>query len=159
MEGKDYQKLLDHINSKFYPEYVESLKGTLNYLNYIEFVRIPSLSSIFDKDWQTNGNLTKQMNHLISSLNQQKIQGATVHALQDEGRSPFLIVDIAPTDPANTNTVLLYGHMDKQPFGEGWDTDPCDPVIKADGKMYGRGSSDDGYSFFSSLHAIKACQD
>ena len=24
--------------------------------------------------------------------------------------------------------------------------------------MYGRGSSDDGYSFFTSIHAISACQ-
>ena len=47
--------------------------------------------------------------------------------------------------------------MDKQPFGEGWSTDPSDPVIK-DGKMYGRGSSDDGYAFFTSILAIKACQ-
>lgn len=54
----------------------------------------------------------------------------------------------------------MYGHMDKQPFGEGWETDPCDPVIKEhDGKqkMFGRGSSDDGYSFFTAMLAIKAC--
>lgn len=46
--------------------------------------------------------------------------------------------------------------MDKQPFGDGWETDPCEPIIK-DGRLYGRGSSDDGYSFFSSLLAIKSC--
>ena len=40
---------------------------------------------------------------------------------------------------------------------EGWNTDPCDPVIK-DGLMYGRGSADDGYSFFTAILAIKACQ-
>jgi hypothetical protein len=49
----------------------------------------------------------------------------------------------------------MYGHMDKQPFGEGWTTDPCDPVIK-DGKMWGRGSVDDGYALFSAVLAIKA---
>jgi acetylornithine deacetylase/succinyl-diaminopimelate desuccinylase-like protein len=52
----------------------------------------------------------------------------------------------------------MYGHMDKQPFGDGWLTDPCDPVIK-DGKLYGRGSVDDGYAFFSACLCIKACQD
>ena len=46
--------------------------------------------------------------------------------------------------------------MDKQPYGNGWDTDPLTPVIK-DGKLYGRGSSDDGYAFFSAILAIKAC--
>jgi acetylornithine deacetylase/succinyl-diaminopimelate desuccinylase-like protein len=48
--------------------------------------------------------------------------------------------------------------MDKQPFGEGWTTDPCEPVIK-DGRLYGRGSSDDGYALFTAITAIKACQD
>ena len=81
--------------------------------------------------------------------------------MKDEGKSPFLIVNVDPTDPASESCVLLYGHMDKQPFGEGWSTDPCDPVIKTDDngilKMYGRGSSDDGYAFFSAILAIKAC--
>ena len=52
----------------------------------------------------------------------------------------------------------MYGHMDKQPFGDGWLTDPCDPVIK-DGRLYGRGSSDDGYAFFTAVLAVKACQE
>jgi len=37
-------------------------------------------------------------------------------------------------------------------------TDPCDPVIK-DGILYGRGSSDDGYSLFTAILAIKSCQE
>lgn len=52
----------------------------------------------------------------------------------------------------------MYGHMDKQPFGEGWKTDPCDPVIE-NGKLYGRGSSDDCYAFYSALLSVKACQE
>ena len=52
----------------------------------------------------------------------------------------------------------MYGHLDKQPFGDGWVTDPCDPVIK-DGRLYGRGSSDDGYAFFTALLSIQACQE
>jgi len=55
-----------------------------------------------------------------------------------------------------SDCVLMYGHMDKQPFGGGWETDPCDPVIK-DGRLYGRGSSDDGYALFTAVTAIKAC--
>merc|ERR1712166_987184 len=105
------------------------------------------------------------MDHLMNYAKSQNIAGMKLIPLKDEGRSPFLIVDVdasAGTEEgkmAPDYTVLLYGHMDKQPFGEGWDTDPCDPVIKEDGKMYGRGSSDDGYSFFTSMLAIKACQD
>lgn len=80
--------------------------------------------------------------------------------IADHGRSPFLIVEIK-AHPGKTGRtpdpeVLMYGHMDKMPFGEGWETDPCDPVIKDD-RMYGRGTSDDGYAFFTALLSISAC--
>lgn len=51
----------------------------------------------------------------------------------------------------------MYGHMDKQPFGEGWRHPPTEPVIE-NGKLFGRGCSDDGYSFYAAVLAIKACQ-
>ena len=40
---------------------------------------------------------------------------------------------------------MLYGHLDKQPHGEGWEEglSPIIPEIRGD-HMYGRGSSDDG---------------
>ena len=47
--------------------------------------------------------------------------------------------------------------MDKQPFGDGWKTPPTEPVIEG-GKLYGRGSSDDCYAFYSAVLAVKACQ-
>mmetsp|Transcript_3073 Transcript_3073/g.2051 ORF Transcript_3073/g.2051 Transcript_3073/m.2051 type:complete len:98 (-) Transcript_3073:1040-1333(-) len=97
------------------------------------------------------------MQHLVDFANSQDIKGMKITPLMDEGRSPFLIVDIAASSPENQYSVLMYGHMDKQPFGEGWTSDPCDPVIKEDGKLYGRGSSDDGYAFFSALLSVKAC--
>ena len=90
------------------------------------------------------------------------IKGAVIKPIEEPGRSPFLIVDIpaqsGSNGPAPDICVLMYGHMDKQPFGSGWDTDPCDPVIK-DGILYGRGSSDDGYAFFSACLQVKALQD
>jgi len=120
-------------------------------------VRIPSLAPLYDPQWQENGNLYRQLSHLESFAKKVGLKGCTITALKDKNRSPFLIVNVEPTDPKNENCVLLYGHMDKQPFGDGWETDPCDPVIK-DGKLWGRGSSDDGYAFFSALLAIHACQ-
>ena len=53
--------------------------------------------------------------------------------------------------------VMLYGHLDKQPWMDGWDEKPTDPVIK-DGFMNGRGSADDGYSVFTCMLAIKNLQ-
>jgi len=108
------------------------------------------------------------MNHLIDFVKKQNLNGVTIKPIVDEGRSPFLIVDVAAiasegrhhpdsTEKAPEMTVLMYGHLDKHSYGEGWATDPCEPVIKEDGKLYGRGSSDDGYAFFTAVLAIKAC--
>ena len=81
-----------------------------------------------------------------------------MHVLNEEGRTPFLIVKVdAFNAPDSKECVLMYGHMDKQPYGDGWVTGPADPVIK-DGRLYGRGSADDGYALFSAITAVKACQ-
>ena len=57
-------------------------------------------------------------------------------------------------------TIMFYGHFDKQPPMVGWDEDkgPTTPVI-IDDKLYGRGGADDGYSTYSSMVAVKACQE
>ena len=56
-------------------------------------------------------------------------------------------------------TVLLYGHLDKQPEMIGWRADggPWTPLIE-DGKLYGRGGADDGYAIFAALSALGALQ-
>jgi len=55
--------------------------------------------------------------------------------------------------------VMLYGHLDKQPWFTGWEEGlhPTDPVIRGP-LMYGRGSSDDGYAVFTCMLAVKTCQ-
>ena len=104
----------------------------------------------------------KQMYHLVAFAEKVGVRGMKILPKEDPGRSPFLIVDIdaqpGSNGPAPDYCVLMYGHLDKQPFGDGWFTDPCDPVIK-DGLLYGRGSVDDGYAFFSAVLGVKACQD
>jgi acetylornithine deacetylase/succinyl-diaminopimelate desuccinylase-like protein len=51
---------------------------------------------------------------------------------------------------------MLYGHLDKQPWMDGWNAGlgPTSPVIR-DGYLYGRGGADDGYSVFTVMLAIK----
>lgn len=48
------------------------------------------------------------------------------------------------TDPAK-KTVCVYGHYDVQPAAksDGWDTDPFTLVEDAQGRLLGRGSTDD----------------
>ena len=54
---------------------------------------------------------------------------------------------------------MFYGHLDKMPYEEAWDEGlhPTEPVIR-DGRLFGRGASDDGYAAFSFLLAVKAAQ-
>lgn len=79
-------------------------------------MRIPSLSPLFDEEWQTNRNLFKQMDHLVNFTRAQNVEGIEIKPLEEPGRSPFLIVDIAAKAGSTTTsekTVLMYGHMDK----------------------------------------------
>lgn len=76
--------------------------------------------------------------------------------MKDEGKTPVIFMELPATkDSKEKDTVLLYGHLDKQPpLTEDWEKDlhPYKPVIK-DGKLYGRGGADDGlfHLFFSAF--------
>ena len=62
------------------------------------------------------------------------------------------------------DTVLFYGHYDKQPPFMGWNEGlgPYTPVLHPSPenpeKLYGRGGADDGYSTYGTILAIKALQ-
>jgi acetylornithine deacetylase/succinyl-diaminopimelate desuccinylase-like protein len=72
--------------------------------------------------------------------------------------NPMVVYVVEPSEGATKN-VMLYGHLDKQPYGPGWEEalSPTDPVIRGE-FMYGRGSADDGYSPYACMLAVKAIQ-
>jgi acetylornithine deacetylase/succinyl-diaminopimelate desuccinylase-like protein len=88
---------------------------------------------------------------LISDwVKSQNVPGLTMDLISLPGRTPLLFIEVTPLFPEggtieDVGTVLLYGHMDKQPPFEGWKEGlaPYTPVLK-DGKLYGRGGADDG---------------
>ncbi len=122
-----------------------------------EYIRIPNKSPAFDPNWVANGYMEQALELVRGWLDEHPIEGATLHVGRLPGRTPLLLMDI----PGSIDkTVVLYGHLDKQPEMEGWreDLGPWQPKYE-DGKLYGRGGADDGYAVFASVCAIKALQE
>jgi len=71
---------------------------------------------------------------------------------------PPVLMGQLGTDP-NKKTVCIYGHLDVQPAlkEDGWDTEPF-VMIEKDGKLFGRGSTDDKGPVIGWIHAIEAFQ-
>lgn len=122
-----------------------------------DYIAVPNKSPSFDPDWEQKGHMDTAVRMLEAWCREQPVRGMTVEVVRIKGRTPVLFLDI-PGD--SDDVVLLYGHYDKQPEFSGWEKglDPWTPV-RRDGKLYGRGGADDGYSTFGSLTAIRALQE
>ncbi len=118
------------------------------------YVRIPNRSPMFDPAWEANGHMNAAVQLMADWCRGQRVPGMRVEIRRLPGRTPVLLIDV-PGELAGS--VLLYGHLDKQPEFTGWlpGLGPWEPVQR-DGKLYGRGAADDGYAVFSSLTAIAA---
>ncbi len=125
----------------------------------VEYIRIPNKSPMFDKDWASHGHMDAAVK-LMETWARSKLDqlpGATLEVVRLEGRTPLIYIEVPGQ---GDDTVMLYGHLDKQPEMTGWadDLGPWKPVIKGD-KLYGRGGADDGYAIFGSLAALLALQE
>ena len=130
----------------------ESIVPTL-----VEYIRIPNQSPAFDKEWEAHGHMEKAVQLVGGWCREQPLAGLKLEIVRLPGRTPVLLMDIPGSAPG---TVLLYGHLDKQPPMTGWEPGlgPWEPVLR-DGKLYGRGGADDGYAAFASLTALRALQE
>jgi acetylornithine deacetylase/succinyl-diaminopimelate desuccinylase-like protein len=123
----------------------------------IEYIKFPNKSPVFDPDWEANGYMEQVVDLASDWVNKHKPDNSTLNIYKEAGRTPLMILDV----PGNSDgTVLMYGHLDKQPEMEGWaeGLDPWKPVLKDD-KLYGRGGADDGYAIFASVCTVNALLD
>jgi len=123
-----------------------------------EYISIPAKSPAFDPDWQASGHMARAVELVSDWCARHAPMGADVVVHEIDGRTPVVTIDVPPTGSTDrTDTVLIYGHLDKQPEMVGWreGLGPWTPVVKGD-RLYGRGGADDGYSAFAALAALEA---
>ncbi|AEB87015.1 M20/M25/M40 family metallo-hydrolase [Alicycliphilus denitrificans] len=121
-----------------------------------DYIRIPAKSPGFAPDWRELGHIETVVRNAAQWVEAQKVAGLTLEIVRLPGRTPVLFFEVAATQPQLAQTVLMYGHLDKQPEFEGWRADlgPWTPKYE-DGKLYGRGGADDGYAVYASIAAVQ----
>jgi acetylornithine deacetylase/succinyl-diaminopimelate desuccinylase-like protein len=119
-----------------------------------EYIRIPAKSPHFDKAWQKSGHIEAAVTLAADWCRRNPVPGMKLEVVRLPGRTPVLLVEVPGKGP---ETVLMYGHLDKQPEMVGWKEGygPWQPRIE-DGRLYGRGGADDGYAVFASFAALRA---
>jgi acetylornithine deacetylase/succinyl-diaminopimelate desuccinylase-like protein len=120
-------------------------------------VAIPALSPAFDPSWPTTGHLRAAVDHMASWVESRDL-GAYQEVIELPDRSPLLLIDVPASPRAfGDGTVLLYGHLDKQPALGEWSEGlaPWKPVLR-NGRLYGRGAADDGYAGYAAITALEA---
>ena len=134
-----------------------------------DYIAIPAKSPMFDPDWAAHGYIDTVMRNAADWVRAQKVEGLTLDVISLPGRTPVLFFEVpastgingktasAAVKTTSGQTVLMYGHLDKQPEFTGWRSDlgPWTPKYE-DGKLYGRGGADDGYAVYASIAAIQA---
>jgi acetylornithine deacetylase/succinyl-diaminopimelate desuccinylase-like protein len=124
-----------------------------------DFIRVPNLTPMVDPDYLKNGLVEKAMQCVDDYITKLDVKGVSKKVFQPEGMCPLVVYIVEKSEGALDTQIMFYGHLDKQPWMEGWHEGlgPVTPVIRGD-YLYGRGGADDGYSPFSTMLAIKNAQ-
>ncbi len=149
----DAARALDQVSRQWDADIVRQLT---------DYIAIPAKSPGFDPDWSAHGHIDTVLRNAAAWVEAQKVQGLTLEIVRIPGRTPVLFFEVPATRAASAGsaqTVLMYGHLDKQPEFSGWRNDlgPWTPKYE-DGKLYGRGGADDGYAVYASIAAVQALQ-
>src|SRR5437899_3470355 len=143
--------------------FVDQVWGDAIVPTLVDYIRIPNKSPAFDPDWAAPGHMEEAVAMFERWARERlaALPGATLDVVRLPGRTPLILIEVpGSASKANTDTVLLYGHLDKQPEMVGWAEGygPWIPRLEGD-KLYGRGGADDGYAMFGALSALLALRD
>jgi acetylornithine deacetylase/succinyl-diaminopimelate desuccinylase-like protein len=123
------------------------------------FATIPCLSPNFDDQWHEHGHLAEAAELLSGWAASVGLREATISTRELPGRTPLLMIDVPATGGVD-GTVVLYGHLDKQPALGTWSEGlaPFTPVRRGD-RLFARGVADDGYAIFVAMLGLRSLQD
>ena len=85
-----------------------------------DYIRIPAKSPMYDTKWAENGHIDRAVTLITDWARARKIEGLTLEVVRLPGRTPVILMEVPGT---GGDTVLLYGHCDKQPEMVGWAED------------------------------------
>src|SRR5438445_1011495 len=147
------------LDAKKLGNFVDQCWGDAIVPTLFEYIKIPNKSPAFDPDWAARGFMDEAVRLFEGWARARvaRLPGATLEIVRLAGRTPLMLIEV-PGE--GSDTVLLYGHLDKQPEMVGW-TDgygPWTPRLDGD-KLYGRGGADDGYAMFGALTALAALRE
>ena len=78
-----------------------------------DYIQVPAKSPMFDADWQAHGYLERVVRDTAQWIEAQKVPDLQLEIIRLEGRTPVLFFEVAATKALSTQTVLMYGHLDK----------------------------------------------
>ncbi len=122
-----------------------------------DYIAVPAKSPMFDADWAAHGFIERVVRDAAAWVEARKVAGLTLEVVRLPGRTPVIFFEIESTHSGSTDTVLMYGHLDKQPEFTGWRNDlgPWTPKYQG-GLLYGRGGADDGYAVYAAITAVES---
>jgi acetylornithine deacetylase/succinyl-diaminopimelate desuccinylase-like protein len=128
----------------------------------VDYIGVPAKSPMFDAQWAAHGHLERVVHDAAAWVEGRRLPGLKLEVLRLEGRTPVIFFELPASRADRTDTgdtVLLYGHLDKQPEFSGWrkDLGPWTPKYET-GLLYGRGGADDGYAVYAAITALEALQ-
>lgn len=156
-----WQKLSRKLCNRSYIQYCKQSTSQLAPHYYCTF-RIPSVSADLE-------NHLGDINRMIdwTKLHIERLGGSATLCENPDGTAerplpPILCGSFISDDDDDVKllkTVCMYGHLDVQPASksDGWDTDPF-VLTEKDGKLFGRGSTDDKGPALSWLWVVEAHQ-
>lgn len=106
----DHDKLTAFIERKWNDEILHALT---------DYIAIPAKSPAFDPDWAARGYLERVVTDAVQWAERQPVKGLKLEIVRLPGRTPVIFFETPATRAGSTDTILMYGHLDKQPEFDG----------------------------------------